>query len=555
MTEEIASSTGGRYASIGKYQVRGHIATGGMGAVYRAMDVDTGREVALKVLPPDLASRPAVLERFRREARHGLKLRHENIVTLYEFGEAEGIFYLAMEFVDGIDLQQLIDRSGPLDPTEACEMLFQVTCALDHAYQAGIIHRDIKPSNILLTRQENRRVAKLTDLGLALQARDEEFRLTRDGNTVGTVDYLSPEQARDSRAVDIRSDIYSLGCTWFHMLAGVAPFPEGSLPERIFKHAEAEPPDVRQFNRRVTPGQVAILQRMLAKKPEDRYQTPAELLKDLGWELGQLAPEAHAAPTQLAASRGGPDDSEDTPSPMPAGSASVSSSQARVGASDDVPASGSCVAGHTAQPGSAVRQFETATQFLAAGNLRAAITLLRVCCRLEPANLTYRDTLREAQQAQHDNNHTARWLGRLTSLPAKIRLRFAHRAGNQGKVLDLGEQILGQDPGSLATHLLMARAAEGLGLTALAVWLLKQARREDSGQIIINRALALCYERHDDLKHAVSAWKCVCRAAPDDVEAHRKVKDLLARATIARGNYEGILALGHEQQPRKPTRD
>jgi eukaryotic-like serine/threonine-protein kinase len=281
-----------RYARIGKYQIQAHLATGGMGAVYRAVDPERGLTVALKVLPPDLAARPAVLERFRREARHGLKLRHENIVTLYEFGEAEGTFYLAMEFVDGIDLQEHIKRNGPLDPVEACAILLQVARALDHAYQAGIIHRDIKPSNVLLCEKDGHQVAKLTDLGLAVPARDEEFRLTRDGTTVGTIDYISPEQARDSRAVDVRSDLYSLGCTWFHMLTGRPPFAEGSLPERLIKHAEAAPPDVQQFNPRVTAGLVAILQRLLAKKPDDRYQTPAELIKDGGADAVNHRPAA-----------------------------------------------------------------------------------------------------------------------------------------------------------------------------------------------------------------------------------------------------------------------
>jgi serine/threonine-protein kinase len=211
MTREPGAPIGGRYQTIGKYLVQTHIATGGMGAVYRAVNQDSGLVVALKVLPPDLATRPAVLERFRREAEAGLKLRHDNIVTLYEFGEADGVYFLAMEFVQGIDLQDHIHRVGVLDPVDACEVVLDVARALEHAYQVGIIHRDIKPSNILLTQRDGRRIAKLTDLGLAVQVREEEFRITRDGHTVGTVDYMAPEQARDSRSVEIRSDIYSLG--------------------------------------------------------------------------------------------------------------------------------------------------------------------------------------------------------------------------------------------------------------------------------------------------------------------------------------------------------
>src|SRR5207249_7819199 len=140
-------------------------------------------------------------------------LRHENIVAIYEFGEADDMFYFAMEFVEGIDLLKYIQDKGRLDPEEARTIVIQVADALDHARLEGIIHRHIKPSNILLARTPDGVVAKLTDLGLSREASEEEFRVTRDGTTVGTVDYLSPEQARDSGSADIRSDIYSLGCS------------------------------------------------------------------------------------------------------------------------------------------------------------------------------------------------------------------------------------------------------------------------------------------------------------------------------------------------------
>ena len=150
-----------------------------------------------------------------------------------------------------------------------------------HAHGLGIVHRDVKPSNFLITRKNNRTILKLTDLGLARETQTDEFRVTRAGTTVGTVDYISPEQARDSGLADIRSDIYSLGCTWFHMLAGHPPFPEGGLAERLYKHMEAEPPDIREFNPRASRQLVAVLSKMLAKKPSDRYQDPSELLHAL----------------------------------------------------------------------------------------------------------------------------------------------------------------------------------------------------------------------------------------------------------------------------------
>jgi serine/threonine-protein kinase len=266
---------------IGKYHILRHIASGGMASVYQARDVDLGRDVALKVLQPDLTTNPKMIERFRREAKAAAKLRHENIVAIYEFGEFEGMYFLALEFVDGIDLYEYIKEHGVLHPNQARELLKQAVKALGHVHHLGIIHRDIKPSNFLVTQKDGQLVLKLTDLGLARQAREDEGRVTRDGTTVGTVDYMSPEQANDSGSADIRSDIYSLGCTFYHMLAGHAPFPQGSLIEKLTKHINAEPPDIRQLNPLVGDDLQYVLDRMLRKRPAERYQTPVELLRDL----------------------------------------------------------------------------------------------------------------------------------------------------------------------------------------------------------------------------------------------------------------------------------
>ncbi len=270
-----------RSVRIGKYRVVTHLATGGMGAVYKAYDTEAKRDVALKVLTPELAAKPIMIERFRREARNASKLHHPNVVQVYEFGEADGCFFIAMEFVEGIDLNEYVERKGPLDPEEALRLITQATKALDHAHRQDIVHRDVKPSNFLLTRKKGRLFVKLTDLGLSRDPQAEEFRVTRDGTTVGTVDYISPEQARDSGTADIRSDLYSLGCTWHHLLAGKAPFAEGGLAERLHKHLNVDPPDLRTANPRVSRATVLVLRRLLAKRPADRYQTPAELLKDL----------------------------------------------------------------------------------------------------------------------------------------------------------------------------------------------------------------------------------------------------------------------------------
>src|SRR5262249_27321181 len=229
---------------ISKYEVVSHIATGGMGAVYKAIDTDLGRDVALKVLQPEIANKPGMLERFRREAQHAAKLRHENIVAIYEIGEVSGTHFLALEFVQGIDLDTYIERKGTLDPQDALNLLIQAAKALAQVHKQGLVHRDIKPSNFLITKKGNRPLVKLTDLGLAREVDDDEFRVTRTGTTVGTVDYMSPEQARNSRLADIRSDIYSLGCTLYHMLAGRPPFNEGGLTERLYRHLSEEAEDI-----------------------------------------------------------------------------------------------------------------------------------------------------------------------------------------------------------------------------------------------------------------------------------------------------------------------
>src|SRR5437588_4770875 len=199
--------------SIGKYRLLRHLKAGGMANVYKAENIETGLIVALKVLSTESAEQPKRLERFRREAKHGARLRHENIVTLYEFGESAGTMYMALEYIDGIDLEELIRRHGPLRTADACLIVTQVARALDYAHRMEMVHRDIKPSNILITQKKGKCIAKLADLGLARGGIGEESRVTADGSTVGTVDYMPPEQARDSGAADIRSDLYALGCT------------------------------------------------------------------------------------------------------------------------------------------------------------------------------------------------------------------------------------------------------------------------------------------------------------------------------------------------------
>lgn len=298
MADETKDKDGKLLRRFAHFDILAHIASGGMGAVYKALDATDQQVVALKVMTPQLAAKPAMIQRFKREARSVTKLDHENIVAIREFGEAEGTFFLALEFVEGRDLHDTINRApgNRLDPEKARLIALQAARALDHAHQAGVVHRDIKPSNFMIVNRPGGPLVKLTDFGLARHADDDEHRVTKVGTTLGTVDYMAPEQARDSGKADIRSDIYALGCTLCHMLTGRPPFPKGSLAEKLIQHIEAEPPDVCRLNGAVPAELGWIVRRMLAKKPQHRYQTPAELAFDLENLDSVQDPDAAIAP-------------------------------------------------------------------------------------------------------------------------------------------------------------------------------------------------------------------------------------------------------------------
>lgn len=266
-------------AQVGRYRILKRIGSGGMGTVFLAEDPQLHRTVALKVLVKTANTPPNLIRRFDAEAKTAAMLRHPNIVTVFDSGDADGHLFLALEYIDGPDLEKVIRKKGRVSVERSIEIIRQIARALDHAHGLGIVHRDIKPSNILLRRDGT---ATLTDLGLA-RAIDESAAsgITRAGFTVGTVDYMAPEQARSSKSADVRSDLYSLGCTWFHMLTGRVPFNEGDLTNKLRAHAQTPPPDPREADERIPSGVVAVLQRMMAKKPDDRYQTPGELLADL----------------------------------------------------------------------------------------------------------------------------------------------------------------------------------------------------------------------------------------------------------------------------------
>lgn len=264
---------------LGHFELLEYAGGGGMGAVFRARDTMLAREVALKVLSRDQAADEDARRRFQNEAQSAARLDHDNIARVYYVGEDRGLNYIVFEYIEGVNVRELVDRNGPLPVGEAVSYALQVAEALEHASSRNVVHRDIKPSNILITAQGR---AKLVDMGLARlhQVRPTED-LTASGVTLGTFDYISPEQARDPRSADVRSDIYSLGCTLFFMLTGRPPFAEGTVLQKLLQHNSDEPPDPRDFVPDLPEPIVVILRRMLAKEPRRRYQTPTELIDDL----------------------------------------------------------------------------------------------------------------------------------------------------------------------------------------------------------------------------------------------------------------------------------
>ena len=263
---------------MGSYLVLGAIGSGGMSTVFKARHVDTGLIVALKVLSGSLARSSTLLQRFLREARSAETLEHGNIATIYDRGVDQGRHYLVLEYVGGGDFHDYVQRNGPLSVQDSLTVIRGVCGGLRYAARRGLIHRDIKPSNILRTPNGQ---PKIIDLGLALQSQAEDERVTREGTTVGTVDYMAPEQARDSRATSIQSDMYSLGCTFYYLLAGVPPFPGGDITEKLTRHARTPAPEIRDLRPEIPAAISTILRRMMAKQPEDRYADYDQLIDAL----------------------------------------------------------------------------------------------------------------------------------------------------------------------------------------------------------------------------------------------------------------------------------
>jgi serine/threonine-protein kinase len=265
---------------------------GGMGAVFRAWDTDLYRTVAVKVLSAYHVGDVESQRRFQTEARSAARLDHPNIARVHYVGEDSGIRYIVFEYIEGANVRDVVHANGPLSVPQALNYTLQITNALAHAWEREVVHRDIKPSNILITQEG---LAKLVDMGLArlesLDGADNDE--TATGVTLGTFDYISPEQARNPRDADTRSDIYSLGCTLYFMLTGRPPFADGSVLQKLLFHQTESPPDVRDLRPDVPDEVAGVLSKMLAKRPDDRFQNPAELSATLlrsMEEIGVAAP-------------------------------------------------------------------------------------------------------------------------------------------------------------------------------------------------------------------------------------------------------------------------
>jgi serine/threonine protein kinase len=323
--EQIVAGNGAELV-LGPYRLLEPLGEGGMGQVFKALQQRLNRIVALKVIRQDLLSKDQeVLRRFQREARTAAQLSHPNVVIVYDADQVGDRHFIAMEYVEGTDLSRLVKHRGPLAVAQACDFIRQAALGLQHAHESGMVHRDIKPSNLFATLLKPKgasgiyplpslagpppeaeqtvsggtpesvklcselatgAVIKILDMGIARLAEPDDrtesnHSLTREGALMGTPDYIAPEQARNARAADIRSDLYSLGCTFYFLLTGQPPFPSGSMVEKLMMHQMEEPQPVEELRPDVPVEVRAVLHKLMAKHAEDRYQTPGELVDAL----------------------------------------------------------------------------------------------------------------------------------------------------------------------------------------------------------------------------------------------------------------------------------
>jgi serine/threonine protein kinase len=260
-----------------------------MGAVYHCEHVFMGRRVALKVLPLAQAEDPASLARFYREAKAVARLDHPNIVRAYDIDREDKLHFLVLEFIDGVNLHDFVKKNSPLPPARAAHYIRQAALGLQHADEAGLVHRDIKPGNLLLDRHG---VVRLLDMGLARFFDDDGGSFAKayeQGYSIGTADYMAPEQTLDYR-VDIRADIYSLGGTLYYLLVGKSPFQDGTVPQKMIWHQVRQPKSIRILRPDVPAGMASVLDKMMAKEADRRYQIPGEVAAALSPFVSEPVP-------------------------------------------------------------------------------------------------------------------------------------------------------------------------------------------------------------------------------------------------------------------------
>ena len=283
------------------YRIEILLGRGGMGEVYRAEDLRLKRRVALKLLPPGLAEDDRFRARFLRESELAASIEHPGIVPIYEAGEVDGQLYLAMRYVAGTDLKKLLRREGALAPVRALGLVGQVADALDAAHERGLVHRDVKPSNILIAQHGGREHCYLADFGLTKKSGSQSG-VSVTGDVVGTVDYVAPEQIRGDR-VDGRADVYSVGCLVYECLTGEAPFSRPSELATVYAHLEDAPPKVSTRRRELPVAIDGVVEKALAKSPEDRYASGGELVEAARAAVGppsSPAPQNHLGRRRIA---------------------------------------------------------------------------------------------------------------------------------------------------------------------------------------------------------------------------------------------------------------
>jgi serine/threonine protein kinase len=308
---------------LGQYRVLEQLGAGGMGQVYKAIHPAMERLVALKVLKPELTRDADARARFQREVRSAARLFHPNVVVAYDAAEVRGLWFLVMEYVEGTDVARLFRRHGRPPLGMACEIVRQAALGLQHAHEQGMVHRDIKPANLIVAWDRPSSgtsassvpvppgwpeppLVKILDFGLARLAPGSDTAarpgeaLTVEGTVFGTPEFIAPEQARDSRAADIRSDIYSLGCVLYALLAGRPPFVSPHAAEVYTMHLKQAPAPVETYCPEAPPELARVVDRMLAKKPEDRYQAPREVAEALA-PFAERTPSVSPRPSPVAA--------------------------------------------------------------------------------------------------------------------------------------------------------------------------------------------------------------------------------------------------------------